>query len=573
MTTLDSDAPTDLFECLVGAAFAAVAILALAPAVAVAVALAWLIDRRGWRRWPAACSGTAATTLVAALGGWAAVHHAWSLVTAATHRPVGVDGSDLAWLILLEVAAGIVAAPLLLVVARHHDEHEVTRHHRRASDQRRAQVQADRLVARACWPTPPARTVLGVAVDRGMPSCITRRRAGRFVEIPLADWARQALIVGETGSGKTLTALAVASEAMRAGWDVYWIDGKADRGVAERFLTTARRWGLEPADGSRDPIDGWRGTSESIVNRLLATQRFTEPYYAGIARNVLQWSVTRPAPPRSFAELIARMDQRALRRAWRESPDQADTIRAMPAADFLGARYRYEGVGWAVGATLDGAWSYEDVPAAYVPVGRPEHRDQAEEVGAFILEDLLHWAMARKAPDRPALVVVDEFSKLAARPDAAVELVERVRSFGVGVILIGQTWASLGRSDAVRERLAGTVMTVVVHQLKQPERLVELAGRAWTLERTEHLAGLVPTGRATQRRGSRAVVDPADVRSLRTGEAFVIRGGEAVRVRIRGPEPRGRRSRGTIAARGSVPCDERGGDRPDSPMTADATTT
>jgi hypothetical protein len=56
---------------------------------------------------------------------------------------------------------------------------------------------------------------------------------------------------------------------------------------------------------------------------------------------------------------------------------------------------------------LDGRWSYEDSRAAYVPVGRPENRHQAAEVGAFLLEDILHWALARKRPDRQALVIVD----------------------------------------------------------------------------------------------------------------------------------------------------------------------
>ena len=76
--------------------------------------------------------------------------------------------------------------------------------------------------------------------------------------------------------------------------------------------------------------------------------------------------------------------------------------------------------------------------------------------------------------------MIDEFSKLAARPDAAVDLVERVRSFRVGVLLIGQTWASLGPTDTIRERLAGTVGTVLIHQLKAPERLVALAGTTRT---------------------------------------------------------------------------------------------
>ena len=522
----------DPIDGLAGPMLAAVA-LVVAPAAVTATTLAWLIDRRGWRRWPALLAGMGVTAVIATLGGGAAARHALSLIASRANRPAALTAVEVGWIAALQAAAGIAVAPLLLVVSHHRDEHETTRHGRRMSRRRRAETQAERFVARARWPTPPDRTVLGVRLDGAVTGCTTRFRTRALVAVPLADWGRQALIVGETGSGKTVTALTVADEAMRVGWDVYWVDGKADPDVADRFLTLARRRGLRPIDGSDQPIDGWRGSAESIVNRLLATQRFTEPYYAGIARNVLKWAVTRPGPPRSFAELVARMDQRGLRRAWRESPDEADKIRAMLAADFLGARYRYEGVAWAVGATLDGDWSYEDVRAAYVPVGRPEHRDQAEEVGAFLLEDLLHWAMARKPPSRRALVVVDEFSKLAARPDAAVELVERVRSFGVGVALIGQTWASLGRTDSVRERLAGTVGTVVVHQLKQPDRLVELAGSRWAMERTEQLVGQTPTGRATQRPGHRPVVEPDDVRALRTGQAFVIRGGEAVKVRIR----------------------------------------
>jgi hypothetical protein len=350
----------------------------------------------------------------------------------------------------------------------------------------------------------------------------------------MAGWLRQTLVVGETGSGKTVTALTIAGEALRAGWLVYWIDGKADATVAARFVQLAARHGVRARDGTREPIDGWRGGPESVVNRLLATQRFTEPYYAGIARNVLRWAVG-DDPPHRFDELLERMDRPALRRAWRDHPTVAEQIRRLPEAELLGARYRYEGVAWAVGSMLDGSWSYDDVPAAYVPVGRPEHRDQAAEIGAFLLEDLLHWAMARKDPHRDALVVIDEFSKLAARPDAAVDIVERVRSFGVGVVLIGQTWASLGPSDAVRERLAGTVGTVIVHQLKAPERLVALAGTEWVLERTEQLVADTPTGQVSQRAGRRFVVGPDDVRALPCGEAFLITGNGALRLRVRVP--------------------------------------
>jgi hypothetical protein len=532
-----ASAGTDPLEWFVAGAVLAAAALALAPLVLVAGGLAVLIDRRGWRRGPALLLGAAPAVALAVVGGPHAYARVVAAVTGLEASPLG--GATIALALAFAAACGVALAPVLATVVHHRDEHEPTRHARDLSATRRASVQAARVAPRRQWPTPPGYAVLGVPVAPTRRSPWVRGWTRPVVAMPMARWHRQALVVGETGSGKTITALTIAGEAMRAGWLVYWIDGKADATVAARFVRLAAHHGLDARDGTREPIDGWRGGPESVVNRLLATQRFTEPYYAGIARNMLRWAV-RDDPPGRFAELLERMDRRALRRAWRDDPTVVEQIRRLPEAELLGARYRYEGVAWAVGSALDGSWSYEDVPAAYVPVGRPEHRDQAAEIGAFLLEDLLHWAMARKDPHRDALVVIDEFSKLAGRPDAAVDLVERVRSFGVGVVLIGQTWASLGPSDAVRERLAGTVGTIIVHQLKAPERLVALAGTEWVLERTEQLLADTPTGRVSQRAGRRFVVGPDDVRALPCGEAFLIAAGGGLRLRVRVPAERRR---------------------------------
>jgi hypothetical protein len=523
---------TDPLERLVACAALTVAAVALAPMVIVAGGMAVLIDRRGWRRAPALLAGAASSLAFGAAGGPHAYARGLAVVT---HLDGGhLAGPTIGLAFAFAAACGVALGPVLATAVHHRDENEPTRHARDVSTTRRASVQAARVARRGHWPTPPQHAVLGVPVAPTRASAWVRGWHRPVVAVPMAGWRRQALVVGETGSGKTITALTIAGEAMRAGWLVYWIDGKADAAVAARFVDLAAQHGLRARDGTREPIDGWRGGPESVVNRLLATQRFTEPYYAGIARNVLRWAVG-DDPPRRFGELLERMERSELRRAWRDDPTVAEQIRRLPEAELLGARYRYEGVAWAVGSALDGCWSYDDVPAAYVPVGRPEHRDQAAEIGAFLLEDLLHWAMARKDPDRDALVVIDEFSKLAGRPDAAVDLVERVRSFGVGVVLIGQTWASLGPSDAVRERLAGTVGTVIVHQLKAPERLVALAGTEWVLERTEQLLVDTPTGRVSQRAGRRFIVGPDDVRGLPCGEAFLITAGAALRLRVRVP--------------------------------------
>ena len=413
------------------------------PALVVAVPLAMAIENGGWRRWPVLVAGGALTGLVLLAGGWDAYRH--TVVSIWAHlrfhhpfRPV-----ELLALFPLGAAGGIFAAPLLPTIVHHRNEHEATRHYRELSAARRHRAQAQRSTGRpGSWPEPDSRTVLGVPLGGAISNWRLPSWKRPLVAAPLEIWRRQALIVGETGSGKTVTALTLAGEALRGGWDVYWVDGKADPATADQFLGLARAAGIEAHDGSRDPLDGWRGDPEAIINRLLATQTFTEPYYEGIARTVLRHAVG-DRPPRSFGELVARLDKRALQRAARDDPEALEAIRAVPDKDVAGVRARYDGVAWAVGATLDGTWSYEDARAAYVPVGRPENRHQAAEVGAFLLEDILHWALARKQPDRQALVVVDEFSKLSDRPGAAVDLIERARSFNVAVVLIAQT---LGQS-------------------------------------------------------------------------------------------------------------------------------
>jgi hypothetical protein len=525
----------DVFELVILAAVLAAALAVCLPALVVAVPLGLAIESGGWRRWPAVVAGAILTGLVVLAGGLDAYRHAvYSLwLHLRVHHPF--RPVELVALVPLGVTGGILAAPLLPTFMHHRNEHEATRHYRELSAARRSRTQAQRTVAHAGgWPEPDGRTVLGIPLAGAIKNWKLPSWGRPIVAAPLDAWRRQALIVGETGSGKTVTALTLAGEALRCGWDVYWIDGKADSATSESFLALARAAGVDPRDGTREPLDGWRGNPEAIVNRLLATQAFTEPYYEGVARTVLRRAVG-DQPPRSFGELVGRLDKRTLQRAARDDTEALEAIRALPDKDVAGVRARYDGIAWAVGTTLDGTWSYEDTRAAYVPVGRPENRHQAAEVGAFLLEDVLHWALARKYPDRQALIVVDEFSKLSDRPGAAVDLVERARSFNVAVVLIAQTWASLGPDDTIRNRLAGTVGTVIAHQLKQPDEVAALAGTEWVLERTEQTHTLDHTGLGSQRAGNRYVVHPDDIRRLHQGEAFFIHGGQALKLRVRPP--------------------------------------
>jgi hypothetical protein len=516
-------------DLVVAQAMLVAAGIALAgPALLVAVPLAMVIDRRGWRRWPALLAGTAVTSGAVLAGAWNTY-----LATVADIWRAARHDSALPWthalgLAPLALAVGVALGPILQIAVHHRNEQEVTRHHRRLSGARRTRVQAERRMRTLKPPAPPDRTVLGLRLDGGIRGWQLHRRGGVLVAPRAEVWGRQALILGETGSGKTVTALTLAAELLRIGWDVHWIDGKADPDTRRALLAAAASAGVDARDGAAEPIDGWRGGPEAVVNRLLVTQDYSEAYYEGIARTVLRGAVG-DDPPRSLAELVDRAEKKVLARALRHDRRAAELVHKLPDREIDGVRFRYEGIAWAIGSMLDGGWSYEDTHASYVPVGRPENRHQAAEVGAFLLEDLLHWALARKPRGRKAVVIVDEFSKLSHRPGAAVDLVERARGSGVGIVLIGQTWASIGPDDTIRNRLAGTVGTVILHQLKQPDEAAALAGTKWVMERTEQTDVLLNTGLGSQRAGNQYVVHPDEVRALRRGEAFLMSGGQAVR--------------------------------------------
>ena len=196
-----------------------------------------------------------------------------------------------------------------------------TRMRKRAEETSRA---SQRLRS-VCGSTPDeinGRAVLGSAAAGDLPprhGSLASRSVGRFVVYDEANLGRHVAVIGQPGSGKTVTLMRLAYLAAKVyGWRVYFLDGKGDHATQREFVATMLDAGLsEQQIGAfpAEPFDGWRTSGglddgfAQLLNRLLGVVQFTEPYYEDATRSFLaQALMLEGSLPESSEELLERLE-------------------------------------------------------------------------------------------------------------------------------------------------------------------------------------------------------------------------------------------------------------------------
>ena len=153
----------------------------------------------------------------------------------------------------------------------------------------------------------------------------------------------------------------------------------------------------------------------------------------------------------------------------------------------------------------------------------------APMIAAALIGDLVSLVARLQTRPLPTVVVIDEFSALAA--DEVARLFARGRSAGVNLILGTQELADLKNTGegALRQQTLGNVETVIAHRQNVPESaelIAAMAGTrpAWvtTQQTDEGLIGTGPSGRGTGGRGYEFEIHPSHIKQLSTGKAVVI---------------------------------------------------
>ena len=382
-----------------------------------------------------------------------------------------------------------------------------------------------------------------------------RRRA---VPVPFggADGGRHTLVVGATGSGKTVTQTWMAVSAIERGMGAIVVDPKGDSGMREELRRAAHSAGrrfLEwtPAgDCIYNPYAS--GSETEIADKVLAGEHFTEPHYLRQAQRYLGHVVRAlrmSAAEISLREIVDRLEPARLEMLVRSLPEHEakptfaylDSLTARQQRDLAGVRDRLAiMVESDVGPWLDARTAgvtrlelLEAVRARAVVCFRLESDSRpllTQMLGAAIVQDLQTTVAALQGCAVPTMVVIDEFSAVAA--DQVVRLFGRARSAGVSLLLGTQELSDLrppGR-ERLLEQVMGNLSVLIAHRQVVPGSAELIAGVAGTegAWKVSHYSD----GRTTRTRTREPVLDPSRIMSLGPGWGAVIVLGAGGGVRI-----------------------------------------
>jgi Type IV secretion-system coupling protein DNA-binding domain len=393
---------------------------------------------------------------------------------------------------------------------------------------------------------------------RGDGLALGRDESRRSVSIPFGGGGEgtHTLVVGATGSGKTVTQTSIATRAIEQGMGAIVLDPKGDGGLREqvrRAATVAGRPFLEWTPGGDSVYNPFaQGGASEIADKALAGEHFTEPHYLRQAQRYLGHAVRalrESGAEVSLCAIVEHLDPARLELLARGLPE-ADARATFAYLDSLSARQHSELAGVRdrlailtesdVGRWLDpqttGADRFDLLTAVrrrsvvYFSLESDSRPLLSGMLGAAIVQDLQTTVACLQQAPVPTLVVIDEFSAIAA--DQVVRLFGRARSAGFSLLLGTQELSDLrlpGR-ERLLEQVLGNLSVLIAHRQVVPssaELIANVAGTRGTWRVSRH-----SDGRSTRVRTREPVLDPDRVMSLGRGWAAVLVLGDGASARV-----------------------------------------
>ncbi|MBV8431756.1 MAG: DUF853 family protein [Solirubrobacterales bacterium] len=383
---------------------------------------------------------------------------------------------------------------------------------------------------------------------------------GRRVSLITRELSAHGLILGASGSGKTTTLLTILEQQVRRGVPVVAIDMKGSPTFAAQLAGAARAAGRPFQLWSPDGPGFWNplqhGNATEGKDKLIATERFTEPHYQRAAERYVQTllqvlSHVHPGRAPTLDEVVSLMDPRRLPPLLRQVPqglaervqDYCAGLTSDQVSAVRGLQTRLAVISEAEAGVylrpgdrppIDLRRALDGPEVVLFSLNSSRYGKFAAQLGTLVVQDLICATGLRLEAQRSgaepnlALVAIDEFSGIGG--EHVVALFARGREAGVGALVATQEMADLDRAGrGVRDQVLGsTALKLILRQdvPESAETVARLAGTERVWEETRPIGGgslfTGPLGRGTRREVERFIVDPNAVKSLRTGEAVLV---------------------------------------------------
>ncbi len=390
---------------------------------------------------------------------------------------------------------------------------------------------------------------------------IGTNRQGAVVGVPFgSSRGVHALVLGATGSGKTVTQAAISQAYVLGGLPAIVLDPKGDpflrktlRDAAEHMAMPFREW--SPAGRAiYNPFE--RGGPTEIADKALRGHEWTEPHYELATQRLLGYVLaTMQAAgqwPPTLSGIVRHMDVERLDALASEvGGDVAervaiyvDGLSGKAKADLGGGRDRLAilaedefgpridpSLGDGPLLSLERALTQGEV--LYMHIDADRYPATSKLLAAAVVIDLVTLVAELQGGRARGLLVIDEFAALAA--EQVIRLFGRARSAGLSVLIGTQSLADLrgarpeDLTDTFTEQVFTNIEFAVVHREADPdsaERLARMGGTRPSWSTTERIGGR-RDGWWSPREGTRTrdrefIVMPDEFKRLGVAKAVVI---------------------------------------------------
>jgi conjugal transfer pilus assembly protein TraD len=400
-----------------------------------------------------------------------------------------------------------------------------------------------------------------------------RDSRGRVATISDRELSAHCLILGASGAGKTTTLITILEQQIRRGRPAVAIDMKGSPAFALQLAGAAaaagRPFKLWTPEGPSQWNPLQHGNATELKDKLIATERFTEPHYQRAAERYLQnvFQVLRQARPGqapTLAEVVTLMDPRRLPALLRQAPkpladrvqdylsglthDQRSAIRGLQTR--LALMTEADAGSFLTGGgneAIDLTAALDGREVVLFSLNSSRYGESAAQLGTLAVQDLISATGGRLDQIRQgrrleqATIAIDEFSGIGGAH--VVALFARGREAGISALVATQEMADLDRAGrGVRDQILGNTALKLILRQDVPESanlVAQIAGTEKVWEETHQIGGTIfrgfPPG-GTRRESEQFIVHPNEIKSLRTGDAVLIsklRGERARTVQVR----------------------------------------